>query len=64
MENEMKWIKSSYSQDNGCVEFADLGDSIGMRDSKNPDGPVLSFTRLEIAAMLAGVRAGEFDDLS
>lgn len=36
------WRKSSYSNGNGgtCVELAHLGDG-AVRDSKNPDGPVL-----------------------
>jgi len=62
----MKWRKSTFSQDNGCVEFADLGDGIvGVRDSKLGDtSPVLSFTRREIDAWLHGAKAGEFDDLA
>lgn len=58
-----EWRKSSYSNSNGCFELADLGDTIGLRDSKDPDGPVLRFTRRELAAFVSGVKAGEFDDL-
>lgn len=58
-----EWRKSSYSNNNGCFELANLGEAIGLRDSKEPDGPVLHFTRHELAAFLAGVKAGEFDDL-
>lgn len=58
-----EWRKSSYSGANGnCVELAPTEDGgHAMRDSKNPDGPVLFFTKAEIAAFLDGVRAGEFD---
>ncbi|MEV6149784.1 DUF397 domain-containing protein [Nonomuraea sp. NPDC052129] len=35
-----------------------------MRDSKDPDGPVLSFTPDEWRAFTAGVKDGEFDELS
>ncbi|MDG4831782.1 DUF397 domain-containing protein [Solwaraspora sp. WMMD1047] len=41
------WRKSSRSGGNGgdCVEVADgLADLIGVRDSKDPTGPVLVFT--------------------
>ncbi|WFE30291.1 DUF397 domain-containing protein [Solwaraspora sp. WMMD791] len=41
-----RWRKSSYSGDNGgsCVEVASLaGGTIGVRDSKDPHGPVLLF---------------------
>ena len=46
------WVKSSFSFANGnCVEVAELpGDSVGIRDSRDPGGPVLSFTRAEWAA--------------
>ncbi|MGH8967125.1 MAG: DUF397 domain-containing protein [Actinomycetes bacterium] len=60
------WRKSSASAGNGeCVEMAALPDgSIGVRDSKDPDGSVLKFTRAEVRAFLAGAREGEFDDLA
>jgi hypothetical protein len=42
------------------VEVADLGESIGIRDSKNPSAPALVFTRREWHAFVAGVQGGEF----
>jgi hypothetical protein len=36
---------------------------IAVRDSKNRDGSVLFYTRLEWDAFLDGVKKGEFDDL-
>ncbi|KAB1935042.1 DUF397 domain-containing protein [Micromonospora sp. ALFpr18c] len=41
------WRKSSYSDNNGgaCVEVAELDTSIAVRDSKNPSGPTLRFSR-------------------
>ncbi|MEU2091923.1 DUF397 domain-containing protein, partial [Nocardia beijingensis] len=41
-----RWFKSSYSASNGqCVEIAHLNNgTVGMRDSKNPIGPTLTFT--------------------
>jgi len=57
------WVKSSYSSNDGnCVEVAFLGDGVAVRDSKDPDGPVLRFTRAEWAAFTDGVRAGEFGE--
>jgi hypothetical protein len=58
-----RWTKSSLSFSNSnCVEVADLADGqIGMRDSKDPEGPVLRFTPSEWHAFLGGVRNGEFD---
>lgn len=44
-----------------CVAVA-MGDGlIGVRDSKNPDGPVLLFNDKEWQAFLNGVKAGEFE---
>jgi hypothetical protein len=43
----MNWRKSSYSGANGaeCIETASTPDAILVRDSKNPDGPRLTFGR-------------------
>ncbi|MEV4093379.1 DUF397 domain-containing protein [Streptosporangium saharense] len=42
----MVWRKSTLSGSDGgeCVEVANLGDLVGVRDSKNPTGPALTFT--------------------
>jgi Domain of unknown function (DUF397) len=60
---DSQWIKSSLSFSNGnCVEVASLaGGGIGVRDSKDSEGPVLRFTPDEWHAFLGGVRNGEFD---
>jgi hypothetical protein len=57
-----KWIKSSRSFANGnCVEIAALPDGmIGIRDSKNPEGPILRFAPDEWKAFIGGVRRREF----
>ncbi|WP_239308080.1 DUF397 domain-containing protein [Frankia sp. Cj3] len=60
----LNWRKSSYSGGTGgnCVEVATLPDGgRAVRDSKNPDGPVLRFTATEWTAFLAGAQDGEFD---
>jgi hypothetical protein len=59
------WRKSSFSGEAGCVMVAPLhGDRIAVRDSKSPDSGTLLLTRAEMAAWLAGIKAGEFDDLA
>jgi hypothetical protein len=45
-------------------EIARDGVVVLMRDSKDPDGPWLNFTKAEWAAFLDGVKKGEFDDLT
>jgi hypothetical protein len=57
-----RWRKASASGFSGCVELAPFN-GILVRDSKNPDGPVLAYTVEEVAAFIDGVKKGEFDDL-
>lgn len=54
-----RWRKSSRSSANGgdCVEVADnLGDVVGVRDSKDPQGPVLVFDRAVWASFVASLK--------
>ena len=37
--------------------------AIAVRNSRDPAGPALVYTRAEVAAFLTGVKNGEFDDL-
>lgn len=57
------WQRSSFcaADKPQCVEVLSQGHSFSVRDSKNPDGPRLEFTREEWAAFLAAVKAGEFN---
>jgi hypothetical protein len=58
-----RWVKSSLSfANNNCVMVADLsGGEIGVRNSRDAEGPVLRFTPGEWHAFIGGVRNGEFD---
>lgn len=57
-----KWLRASGEPGTHAVEIAELADGhVGMRDGKDPDGPVLIFTPAEWAAFTAGVQDGEFD---
>jgi hypothetical protein len=43
-----------------CVEVIKIDESFMVRESKNPDGPALAFTRAEWEAFTDGVKAGSF----
>lgn len=55
-----RWKKSSYSGTEGsCVELRlDESGAIKIRDSKNPDGPQLTFDPASVAALVAELRDG------
>ncbi|MFI1415632.1 DUF397 domain-containing protein [Streptomyces sp. NPDC020707] len=59
------WIRSRRSAMEGnCVELAALpGGEVALRNSRDPEGPALIYTRAEIVAFLAGAQDGEFDTL-
>jgi hypothetical protein len=58
----LAWLKAQASSHNGaCVEIAEAAGKVAMRDSKDPDGPILVYSPAEFKAFLSGARNGEFD---
>jgi len=57
----IEWRKSELSGTGDCVEVAFVAQSVLVRNSKDPAGPVLSFTHSEWTAFLFGARNGTFD---
>ncbi|MGH3391589.1 MAG: DUF397 domain-containing protein [Actinomadura sp.] len=57
------WRKSSRSgtEQSTCVEVAELAGHIGVRDSKDPDGPKLTFDAADWRAFTRQIRASEHD---
>ncbi|WP_214414423.1 DUF397 domain-containing protein [Sphaerisporangium fuscum] len=54
---ELKFRKSSYSGEGGnCVEVASLPGVALVRDSKDPEGPVLAIPAEEFAAFVRCLR--------
>ncbi|NMO88621.1 DUF397 domain-containing protein [Actinomycetospora sp. TBRC 11914] len=61
----LSWHKASSSMANGqCVEVARCDSIIAVRDSKEPDGPALTYTAGEWVAFVEAVKLGEFDHLA
>jgi len=62
----LEWRKATASNPSGsCVQVAKAGtDWVALRNSRDPNGPVLLFTRNEVAAFLDGAKKREFDDLA
>ncbi|MEU3879787.1 DUF397 domain-containing protein [Streptomyces californicus] len=57
-----RWVKATASDGrDDCVELAQIGESIAMRNSRHPDGPALIFTKSELAAFVDGSSKGEFN---
>ncbi|EWM68232.1 hypothetical protein J3R08_004797 [Micromonospora sp. HB375] len=58
----MTWRKSTRSNGSGdCVEVADnLPGVVGLRDSKDPRGPILAFDPAAWSTFVAGVKHETF----
>jgi hypothetical protein len=54
------WRKSSRSSSSSsCVEWASVGDLVGVRHSRRPDGDILEFPAPAWRSFVEAVRAGE-----
>jgi hypothetical protein len=63
-QSGITWRKSTASGGGGgnCVQVAFIDDSVLVRDSKDPSGPVLSFSHSGWAAFLIGTRGDQLPD--
>ncbi|HWS31683.1 MAG TPA: DUF397 domain-containing protein [Actinoplanes sp.] len=57
---EPHWRRSGRCSTGACVEVARVAEQVLIRDSKVPGGAILTFTREEWIAFVAGVRDGDF----
>jgi Domain of unknown function (DUF397) len=64
-QSEMRnlaWRKASRSAANGeCVEIASAPGYVAIRDSKNPDGAILTSSRSVWRALLSDAKRGRLD---
>jgi hypothetical protein len=60
---DVQWRLAGAGDGSG-VEMAKLPDGqIAVRNSADPDGPALIYTRAEIEALIGGAQDGDFDAL-
>ncbi|MFD9789608.1 DUF397 domain-containing protein [Streptomyces sp. NPDC059070] len=59
---DIQWQKSSFSTDSegNCLELAEVGDEILLRESDNGD-VIIRTSRAKLRAFFRGVEAREFD---
>ncbi|MFC9973492.1 DUF397 domain-containing protein [Spirillospora sp. NPDC127200] len=56
------WRKATRSNQSGsCVELAALSPDIGVRDSKDPEGPFLQLTATAFAGLVLRIREGHLN---
>ena len=61
---ELKWRKAKRSKANGaCTEVALAAGTIIIRDSKDPQGPVLYYSPESWRSFIGETRMGRFDTL-
>lgn len=58
-ESPLAWLKSQRCEAVNCVEVAEAGSEVLIRDSRNPEA-VLRVSRSDWDAFAAGVAAGDF----
>jgi hypothetical protein len=65
MENEerrqLQFKRSSRCEAGLCTEVAVTENEVVVRDSEDPEGPMLVFTHAAWSAFTGGVKAGDFD---
>jgi uncharacterized protein DUF397 len=62
-QGALAWRIARNCNGGACIRVAPSGKMIVLGDSKNPDGPVLRYTRSEWGEFIAGVKHGDFDGL-
>ncbi|WP_019631432.1 DUF397 domain-containing protein [Actinomadura atramentaria] len=57
-----EWRKSTRSNDGGdCVEVRNTQPSVNVRDSKNPDGPIITVPRAAWNTLHTHINSGALD---
>jgi hypothetical protein len=59
-----QWRVASTCESGACVGVARQGEFIFIGNTNDPDAPASRFTPLEWKAFIAGVKLGDFDDIT
>jgi hypothetical protein len=62
-ETTMMWRKSTFCSEGACVEVAFDGDTVAVRDGKDPRLAPLQFSRSQWEAFIQGVKEGRFETI-
>lgn len=57
------WRRASFCASGECVEIAQRGNTILVRNSNEPERRAVRYTPEEWQSFVKGVKAGEFDDI-
>ena len=58
------WHKARACESGACVMVARQGESVFIKNSTEPDGPVNVFTREEWSVFIEGIKLGDFDQIA
>ncbi len=61
--DDLPWRIAQSCNGGTCIRVAPNGKMIVVGDSKDPRGPVLSYTRSEWRAFITGIKRGDFDGI-
>jgi predicted secreted Zn-dependent protease len=61
--DSITWHTALSCEGGACVEVAANQNTILIRNSRQPDGPLIEYTPEEWHAFVSGVKKGDFDNL-
>jgi Domain of unknown function (DUF397) len=62
VHGDIRWRHSSFCEGGACVEVAALsGETVGLRDARDPDGPVITIGRDAWRAFVARIKSGAIE---
>lgn len=63
-QGDLDWRVSRTCEGGACIQIARRGESVLIRNSNQPEGPVGVFTTDEWRDFLIGVKGGDFDSIA